>query len=86
MPSYYSARYIRLSLENEAVQLVVIRHAKTYANSRMNIKVSQIHRAISGVGRDLAVEEERQNLAKFLLSRDTQSATYLYPFPCRVNL
>lgn len=40
MLSYYSAEYIRLSLENEAVQLVVIRHAKTYVNSRMNIKVN----------------------------------------------
>lgn len=42
MLSYYSAEYIRLSLENEAVQLVVIRHAKTYVNSRMNIKVNQV--------------------------------------------
>lgn len=28
MPSYYSVGYIRLRLENVAVQLVVIRHAK----------------------------------------------------------
>lgn len=73
MRSYYAVEYISVLVENEAVQSVVKRHAKTHVSRRMKTKVSFL--VISRVG-DAAIVFQTSDKAGGKISKKQQNVIY----------